>query len=456
MKHKLFILSIAVMALFILQSTSDVSAYPWFARRLVDNCNKCHVSFPKTNDYGWYVKATGYELPEMDYTGLEESPVKRFLRYLPMAVRFKVDAMNSNPSEMEGDLNIRAAQLISGGSILNNRVSWWFHKHLMENNEFEKLFSGVPHEMWGQYNFRFGKSDATRVSVRYGMSELPLRFSPSKTDISEVGYAIYNAMLGENAIMLGMPQYGAVLKGVKLGGDSYNQVRSTFDLALVNGTGDFSSYDFTQVFARVGTTVGSTMFGAFTYLGSKDLPMSMQMDGHADEGDHHAEEGDMPADEHTDAVMTVGNNYLRVGLDFDLNVTPMFNIYGLGLYGRDSNPLGLEMGASGHYYGGFLGMDYSPTERFMITWRYDAVRFGNLPAMAHDEHADEGDAHSDEHAGGGGHMHGEMVTSNADAMVFGANFLLPLPNYQVRLTSEYLLGFRGLSDKLIIGLQFAL
>jgi hypothetical protein len=160
--------------------------------------------------------------------------------------------------------------------------------------------------------------------------------------------------------------------------------------------------------------------------------------------------------------MTVGDNYFRLGFDFDLNVTPMFNIYGLGLYGRNSNPLGLEIGASGHYYGGFLGIDYCPTERFMLTWRYDAVRFGSLPEMAHEEHAeegehvDEGDGHADEHATGGGHMHGEMVTSNADAMVFGANFLLPIPNYQLRLTSEYRLGFRGLSDKLIIGLQFAL
>ncbi len=442
MKTRVFVLAILFTGLLVLHSASDVAAYPWFARRLVDNCNKCHVSFPKTNDYGWYVKSTGYELPKIDYTGLQESPVKRFFRYLPVAVRFKLDAVNSSPSDMEGDINIRTAQLISGGSILGNRVSWWFHKHIIENNEFEKLFSGTPHEMWAQYNLRFSKNDRTRVSLRYGMSELPLHFSPAKTKLSEIEYAIYNAMVGENSLMLSTPQYGVTLKGVRLGGPNANEVKSTFDLAFVNGLGDFSSSKFTQVFGRIGTRFKNTMVGAFTYVGSQDLAMAH---------DHTEEPGGEPAGDHTDEVMTAGNNFYRIGMDFDVNVTPLFNIYALAMYGRDSNPLALETATSGNYYGGFVGLDYCPTEKLMFSWRYDAIRFSDLPAVEHAE-ADMGGDHQE---GGHGHMHGDMVTTNTDAMILGLQWL-PIPSiYQVRLTAEYRLGFRGVSDKLIAGVQFA-
>lgn len=450
MKHRMLAVGFVIVGLLVLNSTRDAYAYPWFARRLVDNCNKCHVAFPKTNDYGKFVKATGYELPSIEYTGLEEAPLKRFLRYFPVAVRFKVDAVNSDPDKIERDFNVRAAQLLSGGSILDNRVSWWFHKHIIEDNEFIDLFSGLPHEMWGQYNLKFGKNDAKRVSVRYGMSELPLHFSPAKTDLSEMEYAVYNAMLGQSPVMLSTPQYGAVLKGLKLGGESYNKIQSTFDLAFVNGLGDFSSHEFTKVFGRLGTTFGKTMLSAFAYLGSNNIPAAADPDADPEEGGHELGHASEPA--------TVTDNFLRLGADFDLNVTPMFNIYGLALYGRDSNPLGMATSTSGNYYGGFLGLNYNPTERFMISMRYDGVRFGDLPEMGHDEHAEEGGheeggEHGDEP--GGGHMHGEMVTSDTDAMVFGLNFLLPVPNDQLRLTTELRLGFRGQSDKVIAGFHFA-
>lgn len=51
-----------------------------------------------------------------------------------------------------------------------------------------------------------------------------------------------------------------------------------------------------------------------------------------------------------------------------------------------------------------------------------------------------------------GHLHGEIVRSNTDALVFGLNYLL---GWQVRLTTEYRKAFNGLEDKLIAGLQLA-
>ena len=458
MKNKLFIFGAVIMGLFVLHSTTDVYSYPWFARRLVDNCNKCHVSFPKTNDYGWYVKTTGYELPEISYEGLEESPVKRFFRYFPVAARFEVDVINSQPSDIKGDLTFREIQLISGGSIFDNNISWWFHKHMVEDNTAVSLFDGTPHEMWAQYNYKFGKYNVNRINLRYGMSELPLRFSPSKTNIIENGYAIYNAVLGENSFTLSTPQYGIYLNATKLGGENFNEVKSNLSLGFVNGIGDFTSNKFNQVFGRISTTVSNVMIGAYTYVGSRDIAMAMD-----EHGDEHTEEAEVGhGDEHAEALMTTGNNFYRLGLDFDANVTPSINIFALALYGRDSNPLGLERSVSGNYYGGFIGADYSPNERLLLSARFDLVRFGNLPAEEHSEHGEEMAMEEDVHGAeggehsGGAHAHGALLTSNTDTMVLGVNFL-PIPAiYQVRMTAEYRFGFRGRSDLIIAGLQFAL
>jgi len=447
MRTRLLLSLICTIWLF---SSSDAFAYPWFARRLVDNCTKCHSAFPKNNDYGWYVKTTGYELPDISYEGLTESPLKRFFRYVPATLRFKVDAVNSNPAKMEGDLNIRAAQFISGGSLFGNRFSWWAHQHVIENNEFQRVFNMVPHELWGQYNLHLGKANRDRLSFRYGMSELPTRFSMAKTKLSEMEYAVYNAMLGESAIMLGMPQYGPTIKAVRLGGESYNAVQSTFDLAFVNGTGDFSSRDFSKVFARAATTVRKTMVGAFTYFGSENIAMAM----HHDEADP---DGGM---DHTEAPMLANSDFYRIGMDFDSNITSKANLYGLAVYAHDSNPAALETDTSGHFYGGFVGLDYALNSGMLFSLRYDAVRFSDLPAAEHHHEegaAPDGDMPADEHVHAGGHHHhGDMVMSNTDAMVLGVQWF-PIPKfYQIRLTAEYRQSFRGQSDKLIAGLQFAL
>jgi hypothetical protein len=226
-------------------------------------------------------------------------------------------------------------------------------------------------------------------------------------------------------------------------------------LGLVNGTADFSSHDFTQVFGRVSTTVSKVMLGAFTYVGSGNILMAMD--------EHNEDQGDEQGEEFAEELMKMDNNFYRLGMDFDTYLTSKFNLFGLALYGRDSNPLGLAQAASGNYYGGFLGLDYSPSERLMLSTRFDFVRFGGLPA---EEHADElGDEHGEEMsmeegelmAETGGHGgHGELLTSNTDAIVFGLNFL-PIPRYyQLRLTAEYRMAFQGLSDKLLVGFQYAL
>ncbi len=449
MKNQHFLISVLTLCLILGYSLSDVYSYPWFARRLVDNCNKCHVAFPKTNDYGQYVKTTGYELPEISYEGLEESPIRRFLRYFPLAARFEVDAINSDPADVKGDLTFREIQIISGGSILNNKVSWWFHKHVVQNNDYVSLFDGTPHEMWGQYNLKFSKNDVTRVSLRYGMSELPLAFSPSKTMLSEIPYAIYNAALGANNFTLSTPEYGFAVFATKMGGDNYNQVKANAQLAVVNGKAEFSN-GFSNIFGRVSVPIGRASLGTFAYFGSNDLPMAME---------HHDDEMGEENEDSMDEMM-MGNNFHRLGLDFTCSITPNANLYALALYGRDSNPQAFAESRSGRFFGGFAGLDYFLNERLMLQFRYDGVRFDGPTVEQHDDEIGEGhEASMDDmdmdHEGEGGHMHGARVTADMDDIVLGLHFI-PFKQFErLKLVTEYKFGLKGTGDLLMSGFHLA-
>lgn len=425
--------------------------FPYFARRQVDDCSTCHVAFPKLNTYGRLVKSLGYELPELDLSGLEESALKNATRYIPLALRTIIDGANGDPNDVSAQLDVRAIQLLGGGAIWGNRLSWWLHTHVVENDEWVNPFDNTPHELWGQYNVKFA-GDRAHASLRAGMSELPLWFAPAKTRLSEVPYAIYDAVVGESSFTLSTPQYGVMAQGAGVD-ELGSELTYSWAAAAVNGEGTFDSNRFSQVFGRFTKNLSGTNVGFFGYAGSQDFAEAH--DDHAEEEDHAEEAEYAEEEEHAeegDGHM-VSDRFYRVGFDVDANIGSL-NVFALGLYGRDSNPGGdVDMG-SRSYYGGFIGVDLSVSERLILSARYDGVRFGD--AMVQDEHEEEEEHQEDEEAGHddpmAGHPHGEQVTSNTDALVFSANYLL---RWQLRLTTEFRKAFNGLEDKFIAGIQFA-
>jgi hypothetical protein len=150
--------------------------------------------------------------------------------------------------------------------------------------------------------------------------------------------------------------------------------------------------------SRFTKKISGANFGLFGYAGSQNF--EVHQDEHAEEV--HAEE--VHADEvHADETLeepgeeehaspSVRDGFYRVGFDIDANIGRL-NVFGLGLYGRNSNP-GPDRGlGSGSYYGGFLGADFSVTERLILSTGFDAVRFRDSEPP-HDEHA-EAEQHED-------------------------------------------------------------
>lgn len=229
-----------------------LSAYPGFGRKmnpsLTESCSTCHVVFPELKLYGRTIKENGYNVPvyEGDY-----GVVRRVYHEIPAALRGKVELAGSGT---ESGVTVKELQLLSAGNLWKNRISWWFHKHVMEDNGWVSLNEGVPHESWLQFN----ASDA--LHVRVGMFELPLWFSPSKTKLSEIEYLYYGAAANEdNAVTLFAPQFGIQANG-HIGmpsddiwdegiGDDYS-TGYNYAVSLTNGQSSFEP-GLNSVFARI-------------------------------------------------------------------------------------------------------------------------------------------------------------------------------------------------------------
>ena len=111
---------------------ADEEPIGYFARRLVTGCNTCHVAIPKLNTYGRLVKNMGYQLPELDLSQLHEPVLKKATRYIPLSFRGVIDLANGDPNDLNAQLNVRALQMLSGGTAWGNRLSWWAHTHIVE------------------------------------------------------------------------------------------------------------------------------------------------------------------------------------------------------------------------------------------------------------------------------------------------------------------------------------
>lgn len=455
MKNLVLVVTLFTAVLFL--APQKIDAYPGFGKKMVldmkTSCQTCHVGFPKLNSYGERIKAMGYDVPEYEPTEDEKHDMSAFFRAYrkaPVAIRVKSDAVNGDVRSGDVSDGLRAVQLLSAGNALNNKLSWWFHKHIVENNELVSLFEGAPHEAWLQYN----RSDALRIRV--GMFELPLWFSPSKTKLSELGYLYYGATTNDDNLgLLSAPQfgvqaYGHIAKKPSDEDDWWSEPAETdytqgynYAVSVTNGRNSFES-NFSTVFGRITKKHPVLSTGLYALAGVKKTEVAVDgvdEDHHGDESGGHHDESDEDS-----GVEVKRDVYYRLGADLDMRWNgDRSNVYGSFVYGKDFDNT---------FVGGFLGYDQL-VDKLLFTLRWDMVGFLSNPATDHNEedhgghhedHGDEGDHHS------GGHMHGDLIQDDAIAYSFGAYYLIW---QNVRVGGEYRLGRYGIDDKLIFGLQFA-
>ena len=417
MKRMIWVLTAFFSATFI--APSAVQAYPGFGKKvdasLGNSCSRCHVVFPKLRLYGRTTREIGYKVPSTEFP---EPMMMEMYRMLPLAVRGKVDVVDTESDE---SVKMGELQILSSGNALSDKFSWWFHKHIMEGNEFVPLNEGTPHESWLQYN----QSD--KVHVKLGMFELPMWYSWSKTKISELDYLYYSTTTNaDNFGIIAAPQFGIQANGTFSfasadeddWGDEDDSILEGYNYAvsITNGETSFAG-QVNTFFGRLTRKQPGYSFGLFSLAALYEPP---EETGHV----------------HGDAASPEKSVIFRMGVDAQKYVKgDDITLNGSVAYGKD---------ADRNFIGGFAGYEQLLAKKLFVYGRFDAVYFtSEAPPEDHSTmDMDHGNAH----------VHGAVITDNAYAGCLGLAYLVW---GNVRLTGEYRYGIEGIDSKGLVQLQFA-
>lgn len=411
----------AVLFTSAMMAPAALAAYPGYGKRidpsLSNSCRTCHVVYPKLRLYGKTVREIGYSVPLGEF---DDPVLMKIYRNLPVAIRGKIDILDPDQGS---PVSVNELQILSGGNAFNDRFSWWFHKHIMEGNEFVKLSSGTPHEAWMQFN------GSKALHIRAGMFELPMWFSWSKTKVSELGYLYYTSTTNaDNFGLIAAPQFGIQINGAfSLGSgdeddwgepDDANMEGYNYALSITNGETSFAG-KVNTFFGRITRKRPESAIGLFALAAVQDIAM---------EADHmHSAE---PMADPTSEII------YKLGLDGELYLRgDDATLYGSAAFGSD---------VERSFVGGFIGYDRLILPNLFLFARLDGVFF------TPEEHVDDMDGM--DHGADAAHVHGTVISDDASAVYLGAAYMV-LGN--IRLSAEYRYGIDGIDNRGLMQLQFA-
>ena len=411
--------------------TGTLEAYPGYGKKidssLGNSCQSCHVVFPKLKLYGRTIREFGYNVPGTEFP--RPDMLTKIYRAVPIAVRGKINFFGT---DQKSTVSMPALQLLSAGNVANNKVSWWFHKHLVEDNRSVPLNEGMPHESWLQINF------SDKIHVRAGMFELPMWFSFAKTKVSEIGYLYYSTSTNEgNFGAIAAPQFGIQANGTfniaSNDEDDWGEPEDSnlegynYAISITNGETSWKR-QINTFFGRITKKFPGAAVGIFSLTAIQKI---------APEADHaHGAE--------EQAVETESKLIYRMGLDGELNLRgDAFSAYGSLAYGGDVDR---------NFVGGFAGIDYLISPKIFIFSRLDGVLFtGAPPEEEHDMAGMDMDMDMD-HEEEAAHLHGDVISDDAAGLSVGLAYMIV---GNIRLGAEYRYGVKGIANTGMIQLQFA-
>ena len=330
----------ALLGLCFSAFASDVFAVPAFARRYDVACSFCHQIFPKLNRMGERFKERGFRLENEDKF---ESSV--WFRSAPISGRL---IGTRNMPEGRAARNIGYLKVLSAGN-LGSKLSYWVDDAWLRAGGNTTHIE--PDNAWVRVDFKA----AGKIYAKAGRFELDLPFTQTRTP-HLLPYPIYGTNTG-----LETDTIGAYQEGIELGGEfgtthvSAALVKGrnnagVVDLAKATGVGDPDKFDG-NLFLRASRRTVAHRFGAFAYIGRNDLVARLS----------------------ASRVGVAKDKLLRLGADANLRVGK-FHIYGLAMYGSNSNSLlsasaGGGTGESLGFAGGFLSADYYLREQIALTAR---------------------------------------------------------------------------------------
>jgi hypothetical protein len=323
----------------ILAAADTASAIPAFARRYGVECHFCHDGYPKLNANGQRFKERGFRMAQE-----EKFDVNEWAKTVPLSVR-----ASGNHTFIQDNDGVTFAFFkgISAGS-LGSRLSYWVDDGLF----WQDLPDGTPE---GTDSFTHTKPDNAwgrlevvengKLYLKGGRFELDLPFTQARTP-QLFGYDIYTANTGEEFDAIGLYQ-----EGLEVGGNLPGDAR--WSAAVVKGRNapgaselneDAGKFD-ANLYLRASKRIARNRVGAFAYFGRNKLPV--------------------------DSARVIEDDLLRLGADADVRAGKL-NVYGLVMYGRNSDAFGVDLAQS--FTGGFVQGDFELRDDVQLTLRVNAVR----------------------------------------------------------------------------------
>jgi len=388
----------------VLMPAQKAVAIPAFARKYQTACATCHSNPPELNDFGEAFKKNGFKFPKDDDTFVKEPPVllgaeaqrENFPKVIypgeipgtiPISFRFLGFGSYNNRRPLSAGVVPRTDlftpdtfTILAAGSFGKN-LSFWIDDDISVGGSGAGGGLGDGYLKVNDLGHYLGlPKDA--LNVRFGQFELDLPFTQARS-INPTSYDIYDQAsvaggLGttNNPFMFGAPQ-----RGVEIGGYP-NDGNFSWSVAFVNGTNDAATMRSSKdIYARVSQRFNferdpksrkdvqassktgprdhtSLRLGAFYYYGRNELNLDRTL--FPDLG-------------------TIHERFYRAGADFRFKYRK-FEVYGLGMHGRDQNhlvpdPQGdvIERGTPVTFTGGFAQAQYWVYPWVIAIMRYDVV-----------------------------------------------------------------------------------
>jgi hypothetical protein len=343
------IIHAAFLLFLLLGAAAPAAAIPAFARRYEVGCHFCHEGFPKLNVMGQRFKERGFRLERE-----EDFDAARWARSLPLLVRVSGARIFR---ENDADGTLATFKPVSAGN-LGERLSYWADWVVLIRSEALRPVGDDALDVRGISNAwaRLEILEDFRLYARAGRLELDVPFTNLRTP-NLSAYEVFTTTTGFETDTIGGYQ-----DGVELGGDLPGDVR--WSAAVVKGRdaefvealgldepGRFEA----NVFLRLAKRVGRDRYGLFSYIGRNHLAVSGIS---------------------TDPGWK--DTLLRVGIDGNVWLRRV-NVYGVALYGRNSNSLATADEPQGtreprSFAGGFVQADIHPRDEVAFTARLDLVR----------------------------------------------------------------------------------
>lgn len=329
------------MAAFIYIIPQQGNAIPAFARKYGFNCNMCHTSFTKLNDFGQRFRNHGYQIP-----GQEGGEKNVFETAPPLALRTMVGhKIYSSDQTTTSGFNYFGLDLLAAG-VLHKNISFLLIYTPRVDEPGADYTGADPSQPAAleSANIVFSNILEKYTNVRVGRFEPAYHLISSKRSYYILSdYEVYGFQSPSNGFVFDDNQFGFEATGFYPIGFSYG-------LGLVNGTGASPDNNkqkdvylaMSQVIGRGEGQSAGQRIGVFGYYGWQPTVFpggAMSPDGE---------------------IAGRGNKtFMRLGGDLSLNWKTL-NLRAFFMQGKDNKDLNnFDPTKEYSYTGGFAELDYA-------------------------------------------------------------------------------------------------